>query len=363
VVATTGRWMGRYRLGVMAATAAAAAAVLAQPALGACGSWQKVPGAPGVRGVLNDVSASSATDVWAVGALGGARTLAERWDGAVWKRVATPNPGRRRGRIDTLFSVAAIAPNDAWAVGEWGSGSAPPLLLHWDGVKWQRRLVPRNARHARLLDIVAISANDVLAVGDTAGGFLRSLHYNGSTWRVGGPAFSEGPHPGLLAVAATAPSDVWAVGSGFGPFFVHFNGAGWQEFSHPRRFGTEVGVAATSTTDAWGVGYTKLGSAIDHWNGTSWKVALRTTRGPLLSVAASAPTDVWAVGSGRSQSGPATAHWNGTTWTQTVIPTTLTSTLRSIVNVPTTTTYWAVGDTEHQPSGSFYRTPLIASRC
>jgi hypothetical protein len=161
--------MGRYRLGVMAAAAAVAAAVSAQPALGACGSWQKVPAAPGVHGVLSDVSASSTTDVWAVGAAGGARTLAERWNGAVWKRVATPNPGRRRGRIDTLFAVAAIAPNDAWAIGEWGSGSAPPLLLHWDGVKWQRQLVPRNARHARLLDIVAISANDVLAVGDVAG--------------------------------------------------------------------------------------------------------------------------------------------------------------------------------------------------
>jgi hypothetical protein len=355
--------MARYRLGFIAAAAVAVTVVWAEPALGACGSWQKVAGAPGIRGSLGDVSASSATDVWAVGALGGSRTLAERWNGALWKRVATPNPGRRRGRIDTLFSVAAIAPNDAWAVGEWGSGSAPPLLLHWDGVKWQRRLVPRDARHARLLDIVAISANDVLAVGDTAGGFLRTLRYNGSTWLVGGPP-AEGPRPELLAVAATAPSDVWAVGHGFGPFFGHFDGAFWHSFSSPRTFGREVGVAATSPTDAWGVGSTKLGSAIDHWNGTSWKVVLRTTRGPLLSVAASAPTDVWAVGSGRSQSGPAAAHWNGTTWSQTVIPAALPSALVSIVNVPTTSTYWAVGDTDHHSAGSgAYTTPRIESRC
>jgi hypothetical protein len=143
-----------------------------------------------------------------------------------------------------------------------------------------------------------------------------------------------------------------------------WDGAAWHLVTPSRKVGREVGVAATSTTDAWGVGYTRVAnSAIDHWNGASWTVVLRTTRGPLLAVAASAPTDVWAVGSGRSQAGPATAHWNGATWSQTVIPTALTSSLRSVVNVTTTTTYWAVGDTEHHPAGSFYRTPLIESLC
>jgi hypothetical protein len=357
--------MTRHRLGIAVAVVTGSM-LWAQPSFAACGSWQKRPAAPGIRGVLSDVSATSANDVWAVGTTpfrDGSRTLAERWNGAAWKHIPTPSPGRRSIRQDQLVAIAAITPTDAWAIGTWGINDAP-LLLHWDGAKWQRHLLPWNARHAQLFDIGAISASDVWAVGVTERGFTQAVQYNGTKWRnVDTIGTGRGPRPELLAVAGSSRSDVWAVGQGAGPLVEHWNGFRWHLASHSRKRGREVGVTTTSTTDAWGVGTYKLGSAIDHWNGTSWTVVLKTTRGPLLAVAASAATDVWVVGSGRTQVGPATAHWNGTTWTQAAIPTIDPSTLRAIVNVPTTTTYWAVGDTEHHPASSSYRTPLIESRC
>jgi hypothetical protein len=315
--------------------------------------------------VLVDVSASSTTDAWAVGAQGRrtwltSRTLAERWDGVKWQQVATPNPGQRRDRIDKLDAVVAIASNDAWAVGEYGIGSAPPLLLHWNGSKWLRQIVPSAARHATFYDLAAVSPSDVWAVGVSRLGLARTMHYNGSGWRVV-PAVNPGPSASLSGVAATSSSDVWAVGDQHGTLVEHWDGTAWHLVTPSRKSARELGVATTSPTDAWGVGLTKsLDSGIDHWDGHAWKVVFRTPRGPLLAVAASGPTDVWAVGSGRDQTSgrPAAAHWNGTVWSESRIATPAPASLYSIVNVSSTRTYWAVGGARAL-SGA----PLIESRC
>ena len=361
----------RYRLGSMVLTAAAAAAaaaaavvVWAQPALGACGSWQKIPGAPGVHGVLADVSASSATDVWAVGVDDG-RTLAERWDGSTWRRVAAPNPGRRSTRVDKLSAVVAIAPDDAWAVGEFGRRRAS-LLLHWNGVRWQRRILPRAARYAALFDIVAVSAGDVWAVGTSGQALtLRTLHYDGSRWRVV-PAVNRGVHPTFLSVAATSSSDVWAVGYSPRTLVEHWDGHAWHLVAASRWGGPESGVAAISPSDVWGVGYTQHGQVrvIDHWDGSSWTIAFSAAGVRLNSVAASGPNDAWAVGGVLLYpGGPTIVHWNGTTWSQSVMPTPGPAFLSSVVDVATTSSYWAVGATYHRVAHTAYNTPRFEFRC
>jgi hypothetical protein len=88
---------------------------------------------------LDAVAAVSAHDAWAVGFGGGfrpprAQPVIEHWDGAGWRRVASP-PGGSRGR---LTGVTALSARDVWAVG-WSRG--PALILHWNGVRWQRVLV------------------------------------------------------------------------------------------------------------------------------------------------------------------------------------------------------------------------------
>lgn len=358
------------RLGLAAGVAAAAAVVWAQPALGACGSWQKIPAAPAVHGVLNDVSATSATDAWAVGQSGD-RTLAERWDGSKWRRVATPNPGHvGPTTVDTLHAVVAVSPRDAWAVGTFGVRTSGvghgPLILHWNGSTWQRQSVPESARHAALYDIAAVSSGDVWAVGKTRFGRTRALHYTGGRWQVI-PAVDRGPHAMFLGVAAISSSDVWAVGYTPRTLVEHWDGHAWHLVAASRWGGVETGVAAISTSDVWGVGYTNHSkvSVLDHWDGTSWRIAFRATGGRLQSVAASGPNDAWAVGGGVSgpPSGPSVAHWNGASWTLSVIPTRLYAALSRVANVPATNTYWAVGATYHVVPGTAYNTPRIEYHC
>jgi hypothetical protein len=67
------------------------------------------------------------------------------------------------------------------------------------------------------------------------------------------------------------------------------------------------GVAATSPTSAWAVGYYDIGTTpqtlIEHWNGTAWGHVSSPNPGgsandnELSGVAAASPANLWAVGS------------------------------------------------------------------
>ena len=97
-------------------------------------SWRRVPSPnfPGsarynLAGIdLTGVSAVAADDVWAV-----SRMATAHWDGTRWRIVASP-----RGRLNpiaALSAVAAIAPRDAWAV---GNVLYETVAAHWNGVRW-----------------------------------------------------------------------------------------------------------------------------------------------------------------------------------------------------------------------------------
>ncbi|HXJ67102.1 MAG TPA: hypothetical protein VNN79_25390, partial [Actinomycetota bacterium] len=106
-------------------------------------SWSS-DGRPVVAGGTNDlaVSAAAPDDVWAVGTRppshGTDSTLfAERFDGTRWTEAAVPKDVA--GPVMALDSVAAIAPDDAWAVGgdEAATDPGPPVVLRWDGAGWR----------------------------------------------------------------------------------------------------------------------------------------------------------------------------------------------------------------------------------
>ncbi|MUN35416.1 hypothetical protein [Actinomadura litoris] len=106
------------------------------------------------------MSSFSDTDAWA---LGGDRGFAH-WDGRDWRNVPAPDGG------GTMEAIADAGPSDAWAVGRRG---APPAgknfvtqIQHWDGVSWNIIPSPEfRGRYAALWGVAALAPDDAWAVG------------------------------------------------------------------------------------------------------------------------------------------------------------------------------------------------------
>jgi hypothetical protein len=266
----------------------------------------------GQTNFLTSVTALSSTDAWAAGYAYDANaqqlTVVQHWDGASWSSVPSPNPGTAQQCGDafyagnTLAGVDAVSPNDVWAVGSLcGPGTARTLAMHWDGNGWS--VVP-SPNHAPL------DASE------------------------------------LLAVSASGPNDVWAVGDyqvafqyQWDTLVEHWNGSTWSIVSTPDLPGSDVtyltGVAALSPTDVWAVGYTQ-GQAvtqtplIEHYDGQSWSIVPapfpeQSDFNALYSVAAISANDVWAIGyqnqNDQGQTGQGLIeHWDGTQWTAIASP-------------------------------------------
>jgi hypothetical protein len=337
--------------------------------------------------------------------------LVEHWDGSQWSAASLPSV---KADAAELLGVSGSSANDVWAVGDSTTTTASsqgnvsnqiPLLLHWDGSAWsiaQGAALPApsagNSEFSSLSSVAALAANNAWAVG---GGYaLPTLieHWNGSAWSLVHGA-QLGPNQGggaLAAVSADAPNDVWAVGGGapsasggcgigIGAFVEHWNGTGWSATTPPTPPAAQGGgfslanVAASAPNDVWAVGgylsylstgYAFVGPVIEHWNGSAWSVAALPTlprstpgttaglegvaaaggsawvvgqikgnngAGPTLveqesggqwsvmtsaspgtvanqlnAVSASSPSDAWAVG--QSANGTLAEQWDGTQW-------------------------------------------------
>ena len=205
-------------------------------------AWSKVASpSPGTGGFdpLTAVSADSAADAWAVGyycttdSCTIRHTLTLHWNGTAWSRIASPNqaPG-------TYFpdAVSADSPTDAWTVGTYCTAatcdSENTLTLHWNGTVWSKVASPNPGPvKDNLNGVTALSPTDAWAVGDYcvhSGCSFRdtlTLHWDGTAWsQVASPTPRSGPQNYLSGVTATGTDDAWAVGS----TILHWNGAAWS---------------------------------------------------------------------------------------------------------------------------------------
>jgi hypothetical protein len=321
-------------------------------------SWVTVPGPSGAKfSALNAVSAVSAGDAWAVGSYcqsgcGSSaevdRTLALRWNGRSWSKVATPDPAR----LSFLNDVSVVSATNAWAVGyscKKGSGcpnSYSPVpstvLLHWNGRSWIQVTVRSTGFAGSFNAVDAVSAGDVWVAGYrcVSGCGTRSevdrtliLHWNGRSWsRIASP--SPGSLASLYALTFISASDAWAVGAGGnGTLILRWSGRSWSEVASPGSGQASLfGVTAVSPTAAWATGTIctkRCGTAssifrslIVRWNGRSWAKVASPDPNPgwdfLFGASATSAANAWAVGSscgiGCTRRQPLIAHWNGSGW-------------------------------------------------
>jgi hypothetical protein len=141
----------------------------------------------------------------------------------------------------------------------------------------------------------------------------------------------------LNGVAVVAANDAWAVGhwyderlAAYRTLAQRWSGGRWQNVTTPNAgngYNELYGVAATSSVDAWAVGYsretpyTTSRTLIVHWDGASWRVIPSPNPGPadnvLTAVTAVAADDAWAVGwyyDAQHLGRPLIAHWDGGRW-------------------------------------------------
>lgn len=350
-------------------------------------SW-RVQSSPDVGGVIGPVendlyaaASTSATDAWAVGNHFSTNvnhptaTLTEHWDGTSWQVQPSPNPSV----INRLRGVAATSTTNAWTVGyrNGGSGSADQTLIErWNGSSWRVQSSPNiagqfGALNNELYAIDAMSASDAWAVGDFRNPSnlqtqIATLieHWNGTSWQIAGGA-NASLRNYLRGVAATSATNAWAVGyhdsGGTLPvertLIERWDGSSWQVQPSPNVglrgvvYGSDLlAVTATSATDAWAVGYwvpgTLTAPLIEHWDGTSWKVVATPNPGvgECILFGVVATSATDAWAVGEGPNNePLIEHWDGTSWKIVASPTLSPGAFLRGVTATSTTNAWAAG--------------------
>lgn len=349
-------------------------------------SWHIIPSAsPGsVNNELLSVAALSASDAWAVGFTSNtpnpeaSQTLIEHWNGSQWSVVNSPNSALAQR---WLYGVVALSTDDVWAVGY--SFHTPfdgyqPLVERWNGSQWSIVKMPEQRpgmRSSTLSRLIVLSDNNIWGIGASTYSYAPYSttlieHWDGAAWSI-----VPSPNPGLArnelrgAVAISA-NDIWAVGlSANGDsdtlaqtLIEHWNGTRWSIVPSPTVGSSDNflnAATAFAANDIWAVGVSSTNPStfigrtlIEHWNGTAWSIVKSPSAGPAEnfdSMTAVAANDIWAVGISSNGSSTdaiqgVTLHWDGMRWSIVKSPRPGQTTLLSgIARIPGSAGVWTVG--------------------
>jgi hypothetical protein len=281
-------------------------------------------------------------------AVGAAAPAAAAASAPGWRIVAV----LRHCGNDSLSSIVATGPRDAWALGQppWGGGAGCGAdVEHWDGAAWRRVPVPPSVYLGDSLSeqVAASSASDAwifpassAQIGDLSYTDNSALHWNGTAWHASG-------FPAKLIVQSAAdlgPGDAWAFGviqtsaDTTVPYTARYNGRAWHRVRQPA---APMAIGSAGRDGLWVVGPTVATAAKTasqqriiglYWNGRSWrrlavpKVAVPPGQSAFdaASVAAGGPRDLWwsyqAANQTTSASRNGLLHWNGAAWHAIALP-------------------------------------------
>jgi hypothetical protein len=261
------------------------------------------------------------------------------WNGASWAQMTLPT---LKGSTD-IAGVSASSATDAWAVGQSCNDltfRCNVLLLHWNGTTWSQVTVPHLASiFPDLYAVADLSPTDAWAVGSSFLGSL-ALHWNGHRWVNVPVPGNSGFNQGFDAVAAIpGTSEIWALeAASGGQLMLKWNGSEFVGFSLPREKGklseyTVTGVAASSTSNAWDVGYSFSSSGTQpsltlDWSNKKWSVVKSPSPKPadeLFGVTTLSASSAFAVGVGfspfQSTAAGLLLQWTGSSWSKVKLPT------------------------------------------
>ncbi len=300
-------------------------------------AWSMVPSpdpAGSTNSSLRGVSCPSSTRCFAVGGAGfptGSRTLVERWNGASWSIVPSPNPPSGDDIGAFLVHISCPTATSCLALGQ-DQFAEQPLVERWNASSWS--IVARTSISAGSWELAALAcaaASTCFAVGYADGQSLIE-RWNGTSW-----SSSPSPTPGRLAgVACSSETNCFAVGDPFGdsapPSLIErwTGGSGWVTVPHPNgsiATGTLNAVRCPTTTTCFGVGFYRRSSIataplIEQSGNPSWTVvAVPSPAGAanteLTGIGCPSATSCFAVGWTRRFQAPRQnfiMHWNGSSW-------------------------------------------------
>jgi hypothetical protein len=332
--------------------------------------------------ILFSLTCRSATDCWAVGNYTGTnanQTLIERWDGASWLIISSPNTSATQANyLSGVTCVSATA--DCWAIGYYAGGNAEQTLIErWDGTSWTIVSSPNTSTTQRnfIQALTCASASECWASG---------YYYNGSAWqtlieRWDGTSWAIATSPNtsatqgnfLIAVTCASASNCWTIGFYGGQTLVeHWDGSSWTIVTSPNAHilrGNALAVTCVSATDCWAVGYYLADSAyqtlIEHWDGTAWSIVTSpntsaTQSNVLYNVTCAAASECWAVGHYYTGTAWQTLieRWDGSAWIIVSSPNTTAVQNNFLYGVAcaSASDCWAVGDDIFNPTIKTYAT-------
>ena len=175
-------------------------------------AWSIVTSAdtsPTQQSILYGVACAAASDCWSVGFYSSPsvyqtyQTLIEHWDGTAW--AITPSPNTAITQYNYLQGVTCATATECWAVGAYSNGQFNQTVIErWDGAAWSLVATPNaDTTHDNILYGVACS---------TAACWADGYYFNGSAYRslieehvepaTPTPTLPESPWPPLALLAA-----------------------------------------------------------------------------------------------------------------------------------------------------------------
>lgn len=336
-------WRHRFLRGRSVVTLVAAlsalgpiAAAMGRLAPSAASGWtvQPTPSA-GEGSSLSAVSCTSPNACIAVGIRGVSLTLAERWDGTAWSIQHTPTP-QRRGPGSWFNDVSCPSASFCIAVGQINYNRGKVITPHvmserWNGARWSLLRTPNPPGGEALFGVSCASKSACMAIGT---GHV-ALRWNGGRW-----SLVPTPHAGVLErISCPSADECTAVGFGsddakhqYTTLAERWNGRRWSIEATPKLpyGGTLASVSCITPTVCMAVGdrekpgpgitYVPGQALAERWSGGRWKVEptprLPVGRGYGNGLAAvSCPSSSSCTAVGMTDRGNTLAeHWSAGRW-------------------------------------------------